>query len=189
MTGRMSKGIAILLFAAMAAGAQEASSTSSSSPGMLGLGGRATWSQQPFGDARSWIDAQAVLRPLPRLFFAGTWGRTERDLRGDGPDTTVSELRWDLTVGMVLLQGAATGYVPLVWSHRSERHSWWGDARWTEIGTGAGVLWPVLEWLQLRGEIDYMHPTEAHDEPSLGPGRQIDGGRLELSLGFLAFVR
>ena len=157
--------------------------------GMIGLGGRLSWMQSPLGDPRTWIDAQAIVRPLPRVFLAGGWGLAKQDRRGSAGDTTISELRWDLTVGVVVLQGDATGYIPLMWRHASERHSWYGDSRWTEIGAGAGVLWPLRDWLQLRSEVLWSQPTEAHDELLLGPGRQIDGGHLELSLGFLAFVR
>ena len=163
--------------------AQEASS------GMIGLGGRLSWMQSPLGDSRTWIDAQAILRPLPRMFLAGGWGLAKEDRRGAAGDTTLSELRWDLTVGVVVLQGEATGYIPAMWRHTSEKHSWFGDSHWTEIGTGAGVLWPVRDWLQMRSEILWSQPTEAHNELRLGQDRQLDGGHLELSLGFLAFVR
>jgi hypothetical protein len=157
--------------------------------GMLGLGGRMAWMQSPVSDPRTWIDAHAILRPLPRVFLAGGWGLAKEERRGAAGDTTLSELRWDVTLGVVLLQGEATGYIPLMWRHASERHSWYGDSHWTEIGAGAGVLWPLRDWLQLRSEILWSQPTEAHDELRLGPDRLIDGGHLELSLGFLAFVR
>ena len=184
-TAKFRPWIPVLLALAAVASADQPSAT----PGMLGVGGRVTWSQSPLEDSRTWVDAQVLLRPLPRLFLAGTWGMADRDLRGNGADTTISELRWDLTVGVVVLDGQATGYVPFLWRHASERHSWWGDAHWTEIGAGAGVLWPVRDWLQMRSEALWTMPTEPHDELRLGPGRQIDGGHMELSLGFLIFVR
>jgi hypothetical protein len=159
------------------------------SNGMIGLGGRLSWMQSPLEDPRTWIDAQAILRPLPRMFLAGDWGLAKEDRRGAAGDTTLSELRWDLTLGIVVLQGDATGYIPVMWRHTSEKHSWYGDSHWTEIGAGAGALWPLRDWLQLRSEVLWSQPTEAHDELRLGPGQQVDGGHLELSLGFLAFVR
>lgn len=157
--------------------------------GMIGLGGRLSWMQSPLGDPRTWIDAQAIIRPIPRIFLAGGWGWAKEDRRGSAGDTTISELRWDLTLGIVVLQGDASGYIPLMWRHASERSSWNGGSHWTEIGAGVGVLCPLRDWLQLRSEVLWSQPTEAHDELRLGPGRQVDGGHLELSLGFLAFIR
>ena len=182
-------GFRSLAVALLLAGAAVAQESTPASPGVLGAGGRISWTQSPLGGARTWVDAQAIVRPLPRLFLAGSWGRSEEDRRGAGPDTSITELRWDLALGVVLLQGSATGYVPLLWRHCSERHSWWGDSRWTEIGTGIGTLWPIRDWLQMRGEILWTLPTRAHDELLLGPDRQVDGSRMELSIGFIAFVR
>jgi len=168
------------LLLALAASAQ----AQTAGPQTLGLGGRMAWTQSPLSNPDTWIDAQAVYRPLPRLFLAGGWGMAD-ETRGD---TAVSELRWDLTLGVVVLQGDATGYIPFLWRHVTEDHSWYGDAHWTEIGTGVGALVPMKDWLQLRTEILWSVPTNRHDDPRLGPGQQVDGGHLELSLGFLAFV-
>lgn len=156
---------------------------------MLGLGGRITWMQRALDDPRLWLDGQLFVRPLPRLFLEGGWGRATYDVRGQGPDTSYAETRWDLTLGIVLLQGAASGYVPLVWRKVSQRHSWNGDADWTEIGTGAGMLVPLREWLSLKTETNWITPLHAHGDVSLGQGRESDGSHLEFSLSFLAFVK
>ena len=164
---------------------------------MLGLGGRLTWIQRPFQDPRLWIDAHAVLQPLPRIFFEGGWGRASEtrrgnaisDTAGNGADTAVTETRWDLTLGLVVLQGSATGYLPLVWRKVSQRHSWAGDASWTELGAGAGAMVPVRDWLSLQTETVWMWPLHAHDDVLLGMGRKVDGSHLELSLSFVAFLK
>lgn len=156
---------------------------------MLGIGGRITWMQRALDDPRIWLDGQLFLQPLPRLFLEGGWGRATYEVRGQGPDTSYTETRWDLTLGVVLLQGAASGYVPLVWRKVSQRHSWKGDADWTEIGTGVGMLVPLREWLSLKTETNWITPLRAHDDVMLGTGRESDGSHLEFSLSFLAFVK
>lgn len=158
------------------------------STSVLGLGGRLTWIQQPQDDPRTWADAQLVVRPLPRLFLAGSWGWAKENLRGGEADTTISELRWDLALGIVVLDADVTGYIPLLWRHVGEKNSWYGDANWTEIGAGAGVLYPLGTQFQLRSEVLWVSPTSTHAELRLGPDRSVNGGHLELSLGFLLFV-
>ena len=157
--------------------------------GMLGLGGRLTWIQQAQDDPRTWVDAQILVRPLPRLFLAGSWGWAKESLRGGDADTTLSELRWDLALGVVVLDADVTGYIPLMWRHVGEKNSWNGDANWTELGTGIGVLYPLGTLLQLRSEALWVAPTSAHPELRLGADRSVDGSHLELSLGFLLYVR
>jgi hypothetical protein len=161
-----------------------------SSPGrMLGLGGRITWMQRALDDPRIWIDGQLFVQPLPRLFVEGGWGRATHEVRGQGPDTSWAETRWDLTLGVVLLQGSASGYVPLVWRKVSQRHSWMGEAEWNEIGTGVGMLVPLRDWLSLKTETNWIAPLRAHDDVMRGTGRESDGSHIEFSLSLLAFVK
>lgn len=160
-----------------------------SSLGMLGIGGRLAWIQRPLDDPRLWVDAHAIVRPLPRLFLEGGWGKASKTLRGSGPDTTYSETRWDLAVGIVVLQGSASGYVPAVWRKVSQRHSWLGDASWTEIGTGAGALVPIKDWLALQTETLWITPLDPHRDVEAGQGRETDGSHLEFSLSFVAFIK
>lgn len=159
------------------------------SPGrMLGLGGRMTWMQRPLDDPRVWLDGHLFLQPLPRLFLEGGWGRATRTVRG-GSDTTYSETRWDLTLGVVLLSGAATGYVPLLWRDVSQRHSRFGDASWSEMGTGAGALVPIRDWLSLQSETMWVTALRPHPDVSIGTGRETEDSHLEWSFSFLIFVK
>jgi len=160
-----------------------------SSLGLLGVGGRLAWIQRPLDDPRLWVDAHAILRPLPRLFVEGGWGKASKTLRGSGPDTTFSETRWDVSVGIVVLQGSASGYVPAVWRKVSQRHSWLGDASWTEIGAGAGALVPIKDWLALQTETLWMMPLDPHRDVEVGQGRETDGSHMEFSLSFVAFIK
>ncbi len=166
-----------------------AAAAATSSARMLGLGGRLTWMQRPLDDPRLWLDGQLFLQPLPRLFLQGGWGRASSEVEGSGSDTSLTETRWDLTLGIVLLQGVASGYVPLRWRKISQRHSWKGDADWTEIGTGIGALVPVRDWFSLQTETTWLSPLHAHDDVALGAGRKTDESHLELSVGFVVFVK
>lgn len=159
------------------------------SPSIAGAGGRVSWILQPMEGPKTWIDLHGLVRPLPRLFLAGGWARSESSRRGNGPDTTAEEMRWDVTAGLVLLQGAADFYLPAVWRHCSQNHSWLGQAKWSEIGTGVGALADLRGNFGLRTEVLWMSPTQAHPDLSLGPGRESDGSHLELSLGFLVYLR
>lgn len=156
---------------------------------MLGLGGRMSLVQRPLDDPRIWIDGHAILQPLPRLFLEGGWGKASQTRRGNGPDTTFSETRWDLALGVVLLQGSASGYVPFLWRKVAQRHSWLGDADWTEIGTGVGALVPIHDWLSLQTETLWVTPLDAHPDVSIGSGRESEESHLELSLSFIAFIK
>jgi hypothetical protein len=156
---------------------------------MLGLGGRLTLSQRPMDDPRLWIDAHAILQPLPRLFLEGSWGRASETRRGNGPDTSFSETRWDLTAGVVLLQGAATGYVPLVWRKVTQKNSTTADAKWTEVGFGGGAIVPLHQWLALQTETLWMRPLDPHRDLALASGRESDGSHLELSFSLLAYLK
>jgi len=156
---------------------------------MLGLGGRLALVQRPLDDPRLWLDAHAVLQPLPRLFFGAGWGRASETRRGSGPDTTVSETRWDLSAGIVLLQGSATGYVPFVWRKITQQNSTTADAKWTEIGFGGGAIVPLHEWLALQTETLWMYPLDPHRDLTLGSGRESDGSHLELSFSLLAYLK
>lgn len=184
----------VLALAALAASQEMPSSIPIAESGisggrMLGLGGRITWMQRPLADPRIWLDGHLFLQPLPRLFLEGGWGKADQTIRGSGSDTSFSETRWDLTLGVVLLPGSAMGYVPVLWRKVSQRHSWIGDAEWTEIGTGAGALVPVRDWLSLQTETMWVFPLDAHPDISLGQGRETEGGHLEWSLSFLIFVK
>ncbi len=163
--------------------------TSSVATHMLGLGGRLSLVQTPLDDPRLWIDAHAILQPLPRLFVEGGWGKSSQTRRGNGPDTSFSETRWDLTLGAVLLQGSATGYVPFLWRKVSQRHSWLGDADWTEIGMGAGALVPLRDWLSLQTETLWVTALDAHPDIRIGMGRETEENHLELSFSLLAFLK
>lgn len=158
-------------------------------PGLFGLGGRATWAQRPLDEPGLWLDAHAVLQPLPRLLVQGGWGRAKRSVRGGESDTTVSETRWDLSLGVVLLQGSVVGYVPATWRKVSQRHSWLGDASWTEIGAGLGVVAPLKGWLSLQTETLWMSPLDPHRDISAGLGRETDGSHLEMSVSLLVYVK
>ena len=156
---------------------------------MLGLGGRITWMQRPLDDPRIWLDGHLFLQPLPRLFLEGGWGRASQSLRGTGSDTTFSETRWDLTLGVVLLTGSATGYVPIQWRNVSQRHSRLGDADWSEMGTGVGALVPIRDWLSLQSETMWVTALHAHPDISIGEGGESEESHLEWSFSFLIFVK
>lgn len=179
----------VLLLAALGAGPQTVTETVEGASGRLGAGARLTWSQPPLADARTWIDGHIVVRPIPRIVLSGAWGRSEESRRGLGPDTTISEMRWDLGLGAVILQGAGADlYIPALWRHCSQKHSRAGEASWTEFGTGLGVLAPVHGNFGLRSEILWATPSSPHADLLLGPGRESDGSHLELSLGFVAYL-
>jgi len=156
---------------------------------MLGLGGRITWMQRPLDDPRIWLDGHLFLQPLPRLFLEGGWGKASQSLRGTGSDTTFSETRWDLTLGVVLLTGSATGYVPFLWRNVSQRHSRLGDADWSEMGTGVGALVPIRDWLSLQSETMWVTALHAHPDISIGEGGESEESHLEWSFSFLIFVK
>lgn len=166
-----------------------ASSLPTASGRMLGLGGRIGLAQRQIDNPRVWIDAHAILQPLPRLFFEGGWGRASETRQGNGPDTTISETRWDITTGIVLLQGTATGYVPVMWRSVTQRNSVYPDASWNEMGTGFGGIVPLREWLALQTETMWVWPLRPHADMELGPGRQSEASHFELSLSFLAYIK
>ncbi len=179
----------LLIALTLSSAPQTVTETVEGPAGRLGAGGRLTWSQSPMSDPRLWIDGQVVVRPIPRILLTGTWGRSEESRRGLGMDTTISEMRWDLGVGAVILQGAgADVYIPGIWRHASQRHSRLGDASWTEFGVGLGALAPLKGTFSLRSELMWVSPSSPHRNLLLGPGRESDGSRFELSLGFVAFV-
>lgn len=155
----------------------------------LGLGGRLTMIQRPQESPRIWLDAHAILQPLPRMFFAAGWGRATETRRGMGTDTTVGETRWDLTTGIVLLQGSATGYVPFVWRRVTQQNSTTADAKWTEIGFGGGAIVPLREWIALQTETLWMSPLHPHGDLTIGAGRESDGSHLEISFSVLAYLK
>lgn len=148
-----------------------------------------TWMQRALDDPRVWLDGHLFVQPLPRIFLEGGWGKASQSLRGSGSDTTFSETRWDLTLGVVLLSGSATGYVPLLWRHVSQRHSRLGDASWSEMGTGAGALVPIRDWLSLQSETMWVTALRPHPDISIGPGRESEESHLEWSFSFLIFVK
>ena len=145
--------------------------------------------QRPLDDPRIWLDGHLFLQPLPRLFLEGGWGKASQSLRGTGSDTTFSETRWDLTLGVVLLTGSATGYVPFLWRNVSQRHSRLGDADWSEMGTGVGALVPIRDWLSLQSETMWVTALHAHPDISIGEGGESEESHLEWSFSFLIFVK
>lgn len=178
-----------LLASLLASAPQAITESVEGAPGRLGAGARVTWVQPPMADARTWIDGHVVLRPIPRIVLTGAWGRTEETRRGLGQDTTMAEMRWDLGIGAVILQGAGADlYIPGLWRHSSQKHSRLGEASWTEFGTGLGVLAALKGNFGLRSELLWATPSSPHPDLLLGAGRESDGSHLELSLGFVAYL-
>lgn len=158
-------------------------------PGILGLGGRLSWEAEPRDEPSVQLDAQLVVRPLPRLFFTGAWGRSERSRGGaDVPESTVVQNRWELGAAFVLVQSSGSGYIPLVWRNTRQRDDRLGDASWSSWGFGLGGLFPVCTPVWIRAEGLWMM-DERHEEPALGAGRETDRNGMELGLGFLVFLR
>lgn len=186
MIGRI---LIVLSLGASCYGQDVSNSLPSAAGRTLGLGGRMSLSQRQFDDPRIWLDAHVVLQPLPRLFFEGSWGRASEARRGEGPDTTYSETRWDITMGVVLLPGTATGYVPVMWRSVTQRNSAYPDASWKEMGTGIGAIVPLHQWLSLQTETMWVWPLRPHADMELGPGRESEGSHFELSLSFLAYIK
>lgn len=158
-------------------------------PGIIGLGGRLSWEAEPRDEPSVHLDAQLVVRPVPRVFITGAWGRSERSRGGvDAPESTVVSNRWELGAAVVLVQSVGSGYVPVVWRSTHERDDRLGDASWNAWGFGLGGLFPVAAPVWIRTEGLWMM-EDRHDEPERGSGRQTDRNGLELGLGFLVFLR
>ncbi len=156
--------------------------------GIVGAGGRLSWEAETRSDPTLHLDAQLVVRPVPRVFFTGAWGSVERSRTGGGqPDTTVTQTRWELGAAVVAVQGAGSGYIPVVWRSVRERDDRLGDASWTSWGFGLGGLMPISHPIWMRAEGLWVM-DEAHEDPAWGPGRQTERSGLELGLGFLVFL-
>jgi len=158
-------------------------------PGILGAGGRLSWEAEARQDPSMHLDAQLVVRPIPRLVFTGGWGRSERN-RGGGsePETTVVANRWELGGAFVVVQSTGSGYIPLVWRSTRERDDRLGDASWNSWGFGLGGLFPVAAPVWFRAEGLWMM-DDRHDDPAHGSGVTTKRSGMELGLGFLIFVR
>lgn len=157
--------------------------------GIIGLGGRLTWAAEPQDQPSLHLDAQAIIRPIPRVFVSGAWGRSERSMGGDSVAlNNVISNRWELGAALVVVQSVGSGYIPLVWRSTHETNNRRGDASWTAWGFGAGGLFPVASPVWVRMEGLWMM-EDKHDEPSLGGGYQTERSGMELGLGFLVFLR
>lgn len=157
--------------------------------GIVGLGGRLAWEADPRDELPVRLDAQLVVRPVPRLLLTGAWGRSERSRGGGGvPESTVVSNRWELGAALVVVQAVGSGYVPVVWRSTRERDDRLGDASWNAWGFGVGGLFPVAAPVWIRTEGLWMM-EDRHDEPARGTGRQTDRNGMELGLGFLVFLR
>lgn len=158
-------------------------------PGILGAGGRVSWTPDVQEEPSVRLDAQLVVRPIPRLIFTGGWGRSERERAGGGaPESTSVLTRWELSGAVVAVQGEGSGYVPLVWRTTRLRDNRLGDASWTSWGFGLGGLFPVAQPVWIRTEGLWIF-DDRHDEPARGEGRNIKRSGLELGVGFVVFVR
>lgn len=168
--------------------AQSATPAAAPSSGLVGLGGRLSWQAEPRGEPAVKLDAQLVLRPLPRVLLTGAWGRSERSRGGDGvPESTVVANRWELGAAYVVVQSTGSGYIPIVWRSTRERDDRLGDASWTSWGFGVGGLFPVSTPVWVRAEGLWMMEGR-HDDPASGQGRETDRNGMELGLGFLVFL-
>lgn len=155
---------------------------------MIGAGARMAWAQVPMGEPASRLEAQAIVHPLPKLFLSGAWSWNAERLSGGTGDTTVSELRWELGGGLVLLDLGTLIYVPVDWRHVRQRHDQWGDASWSEWAAGVGTLVPVRAPFWLRADGLWVMSGTHDDLRETGSGRIRTRG-LELQLGFLLFLR
>ena len=157
--------------------------------GILGLGGRLSWEAEPRDEPTVHLDAQIVVRPLPRFILSGAWGRSERSRGGgDAPESTVVQNRWELGAAFVVLQSSGAGYVPVVWRNTRQRDDRLGDASWSSWGAGVGGLFPVSAPVWMRVEGLWMMDGR-HEEPARGEGRETDRNGMELGLGFLVFLK
>lgn len=158
-------------------------------PGVLGAGGKISWAPDVQDEPTVRLDAQLVVRPIPRLILTGGWGRSERERAGaDAPESTSVLTRWELSGAMVVVQGIGSGYIPLTWRTTRLRDNRLGDASWSSWGFGLGGLFPVAQPVWVRTEGLWMI-DDRHDEPARGVGRNIKRSGLELGLGFVVFIR
>jgi len=158
-------------------------------PGIIGAGGRLSWEADVRQEPSVHLDAQLVIRPIPRVFLTGAWGRVERSRGGDAvPESTVVQNRWELGAAVVVAQSTGSGYIPIVWRSTRERDDRLVDVSWNSWGFGVGGLYPVSHPVWFRAEGLWMM-DERHGEPVLGPGRETDRNGMELGFGFLIFLR
>jgi hypothetical protein len=157
--------------------------------GIIGAGGRLSWEADPRDEPAVRLDAQMVVRPIPRVLVTGAWGRSERSRGGGGaPESTTVSNRWELGAAFVIAQAHGSGYIPVLWRSTHERDDRLGDASWNSWGFGVGGLFPVSAPVWFRAEGLWMI-EDRHEEPSRGSGRETDRSGMELGLGFLVFLR
>jgi hypothetical protein len=157
--------------------------------GIIGLGGRLSWEAEPRDEPSVHLDGQLVLRPIPRVFATGAWGRSERSVGGDSTlGNTVVRNRWELGAALVVVQAVGSGYIPVVWRSTHETDDRQGDASWSSWGFGVGGLFPVSHPVWIRMEGLWMMEDE-HETPVVGRAYQTERSGMELGVGFLVFLR